>query len=337
MRVDEIERYLTKEMSPEEREHFEKEMENEPSLKFDMLLVACVIRKTKEVYLRRDCELVTRMCQNKSNDRRRYVATVTIFFISAATMVACLFFGIKSLVSYRSSDDTIHQGVQGEYRQDSQEDLSVLFNYPANGQDVNGDRLFPDKFKSPQTLQPAHSEREEKTDKGTVLQDETNPVLPPPPQHVDLHVSSVTPVKEEGTMSVVQGQSSISELAAEMESYFVTVTAGNGVWGAVKRAFMYDKNSLQIDIVLNSKRQNTDIDEESFMYKTYMITDAGKKKSLYDFRYGTTRRSSFYLEKEKMTNISLYFRGVKNQPSMLRELRIPAIHQDFVFRNITIK
>ena len=93
MKVEQIERYLNKEMPPEEREQFEREMSEDPSLRFDVQLVACVIRKVREVELRRDRELVAQMRQGKSGDRKRFVAVV-------ATMIAVTFTAVASLVFF---------------------------------------------------------------------------------------------------------------------------------------------------------------------------------------------------------------------------------------------
>ena len=49
MRVDEIERYLAKEMPYPEREAFEAEMAKDPALLLDVRLLACVMQKTRDV------------------------------------------------------------------------------------------------------------------------------------------------------------------------------------------------------------------------------------------------------------------------------------------------
>lgn len=341
MRVDEIERYLTREMSPEEQVHFEKEMEGDPSLKFDMQLIACVIRKTRAVHLYKEREMVSRMRQHKSRDRKRYVATLTVFFVSVATMVACLFFGIRAIIRHNQGEKE-KQGVFNATSLPEREDQPAVYQYPLKQYDINGDRMLPDQFNSPYTNEVERGENYSKGNKNYSVEStiEEQPGI----AHEDQSPLSSKSKEQDFPLilpETSQYEHSITEEPHEIENkdverYLAIAIAGNGVWGGVERSFWTAKNNLQIDIVLNSQKQNTDIDEDIFRYKTHLITDAGKKKTLYDFRYGSTRRTSFFLEKGTKTHISLYFKGVRNRPTILRELRIPAIYDDFVFRNVTI-
>lgn len=340
MRVDEIERYLSKEMSPVERSLFEKEMEVNPSLKFDMQLITCVIRTVREEGLKRDRELVTRMIAGKSDDRKKYVTTSCVLFVSTVAMVAGLFLGIRYLVSYNKSETDSSLGTTGGIMEKVERETSVDFNYPTQQDRVDGDRLFPQKINSSNTIiqEGGNQIKKDNTGRETSQGVKSSPVPFNDPNDIRENTSL------ESTSTMVRQDDGISEgkvpqhgnKATETEEYLATVITSNGIWGAVKRAFMADKKMLQVDIVLNSRNQNVDIDEETFRFKTCVITDTGKRKSLYDFRYGNTNRTSFYLERNHTTHVSLYFKNIKNVPSVLNELRIPAIHQEFVFKSISI-
>ena len=65
MRVEDIERYLAKEMTSSEREAFEAEMVNHPSLLLDVRILACVIRKTHDVCQEIDMRALERLCRYK--------------------------------------------------------------------------------------------------------------------------------------------------------------------------------------------------------------------------------------------------------------------------------
>lgn len=65
MRVRDIERYLSREMQPEERVAFEEEMGKNPSLGLDVQLLACIIQKTRQVYHEEDLQMKDLLCSAK--------------------------------------------------------------------------------------------------------------------------------------------------------------------------------------------------------------------------------------------------------------------------------
>lgn len=65
MRVEEIERYLSNKMLSSEREAFEAEMIQNPSLLMDVRMLACVIQKTRDVCREFDLWALERLCSYK--------------------------------------------------------------------------------------------------------------------------------------------------------------------------------------------------------------------------------------------------------------------------------
>ena len=146
MRVEEIERYLSKQMPPEERDHFMKEMECSPSLRFDVQLVAAVIRKTRELYLRRDQDLVARMCESRKSDKKRFRVTIAAMFVATVAAVASLLFvGYKVM---RKDNSGAGQSTTAYQDKTAPYDIQTGIADAAGGK---GDKMFPIEVNIPAT------------------------------------------------------------------------------------------------------------------------------------------------------------------------------------------
>lgn len=93
MRTEEIERYLTRQMAGEEREAFEREMQEQPQLREDVKIVAWTIEAIRKRGLQEDAESIRRMREQMGSDSKRYKATVAaviggVLVVAAMTAVS---------------------------------------------------------------------------------------------------------------------------------------------------------------------------------------------------------------------------------------------------------
>ena len=93
MRTEEIERYLTRQMAGEEREAFEREMQEQPQLREDVKIVAWTIEAIRERGQQEDAESIRRMREQMGSDNKRYKATVAaviggVLVVAAMTAVS---------------------------------------------------------------------------------------------------------------------------------------------------------------------------------------------------------------------------------------------------------
>lgn len=93
MKTELIERYLTRQMTDEERAAFEQEMREQPQLAEDVKIVAWTIEAIRERGQQEDAERITRMREDMGNDSKRYATTVAaviggVLIVAAATIVS---------------------------------------------------------------------------------------------------------------------------------------------------------------------------------------------------------------------------------------------------------
>ena len=93
MRTEEIERYLTRQMAGDEREAFDREMQEQPQLREDVKIVAWTIEAIRERGQQEDAESIRRMREQMGSDNKRYKATVAaviggVLVVAAMTAVS---------------------------------------------------------------------------------------------------------------------------------------------------------------------------------------------------------------------------------------------------------
>ena len=76
MKTELIERYLTRQMTDEERTAFEQEMREQPQLAEDVKIVAWTIEAIRERGQQEDAERIMRMREDMGSDSKRYATTV---------------------------------------------------------------------------------------------------------------------------------------------------------------------------------------------------------------------------------------------------------------------
>lgn len=93
MKTEQIERYLTRQMTDEERAAFEQEMREHPQLAEDVKIVAWTIEAIRERGKQEDEEAIKRMRKEMGSDNKRYYATVAaviggVLIVAAMTAVS---------------------------------------------------------------------------------------------------------------------------------------------------------------------------------------------------------------------------------------------------------
>lgn len=93
MKTEQIERYLTRQMTDEERAAFEQEMREQPQLAEDVKIVAWTIEAIRERGKQEDEEAIKRMREEMGSDNKRYYATVAaviggVLIVAAMTAVS---------------------------------------------------------------------------------------------------------------------------------------------------------------------------------------------------------------------------------------------------------
>lgn len=93
MRTEEIERYLTRQMTDDERDVFEQELREQPQLREDVKIVAWTIEAIRERGRQEDAERIRRMREQMDSDSKRYAATVAaaiggVLVVAAMTAIS---------------------------------------------------------------------------------------------------------------------------------------------------------------------------------------------------------------------------------------------------------
>lgn len=93
MKTEQIERYLTRQMTDEERAAFEQEMKEQPQLAEDVKIVAWTIEAIRERGRQKDAETIRRMREGMGSDSKRYATTVAaviggVLVVAAMTVVS---------------------------------------------------------------------------------------------------------------------------------------------------------------------------------------------------------------------------------------------------------
>ena len=93
MKTELIERYLTRQMTDEERAAFEQEMREQPQLAEDVKTVAWTIEAIRERGQQEDAERIRRMREDMDSDSKRYTTTVAaviggVLIVAAMTAVS---------------------------------------------------------------------------------------------------------------------------------------------------------------------------------------------------------------------------------------------------------
>ena len=93
MKTEQIERYLTRQMTDEERAAFEQEMREQLQLAEDVKIVAWTIEAIRERGKQEDEEAIKRMREEMGSDNKRYYATVAaviggVLIVAAMTAVS---------------------------------------------------------------------------------------------------------------------------------------------------------------------------------------------------------------------------------------------------------
>lgn len=353
MRVEEIERYLTKQMPPEEREHFKKEMESNPSLRFDVQLVAAVIRKTREVYLRRDQELATRMCESRKSDKKRFRVTIATMFVATVAAVASLLFVgykvVKKNDEGNSGSTTVFQDKNAPY------DIQTGIADAAGGK---GDKLFPIEVKTPTMDTLLLSEKkggykggEELGSAGEAFISHTESSVPkeestPQPEE------SGEKEKEESAAPVLPSSPPPSSASIAANNYPPQEFLIEGIRCVVNDAY-WSNNSLVIDLTLGSTAKNIKVNGGKFKSKTHFVSVSGNDflrnlqpghKTLSS--YEQVKGSTLTLEKEEEIRLRLHFESVVREDLMadrgsqtgyLLMLSMPAIHKNLNLKRIRVR
>lgn len=335
-RIDDIERFLTREMSNAEMSQFRQEMAHNPALRHDMEFMACLIQKTREIKLKQDQELIDRIRKRQPEDNRRYIATIIATALSSAVLVAALYLAWH-LITNSSSATENTDGVFNKEIENNPATYTIT-----NMERVqNGDKSAPVIIHNPIQMDkgtPEMKKQEDKENSATEMETATTSTSMSSNIPVEANTNKDANTNEAAsttTATITPTKTPVENEMKEAENYLATTTTSNGIWGAVERALLKDK-TIEVHIILNSKLRNADVDTEDFKMKTFIITDQNKKKSLYSYTWGQTKREDFFLVKGKESRLKLLFVNIKNKPMFIKELRMPAVHKEMVFHNIKL-
>ena len=308
MKVEQIERYLCKDMPPEERELFEKEMENNPSLKFDVQLVACVIRKTREVCLRRDKELVARMREGKPQDKKRYVTIVAAMLAVIFTVVASLiFFGY---LRHRHHDSPPASAIT----YDKDENGFLVYSDIGEANNVLGDKILPIPIEHPQVNSESNKQNAIDNIKGNTMIDAFDEQSQAEQPMITSQETSTVPdqsqeSKAKGDRSMYfSNEDSLAkplDTSPSNQNRFEVYSKDGDLWCGVERAVL-SNNTLFIDVVLCSTGETIHVDKE--MMRRICMVSHQKFYALRD--YYVSNYPEFSLVKGKEVKARLEFTDI---------------------------
>lgn len=353
MRVEEIERYLSKQMPPEERDHFMKEMESSPSLRFDVQLVAAVIRKTRELYLRRDQDLVARMCESRKSDKKRFRVTIAAMFVATVAAVASLLFvGYKVM---RKDNSGAGQSTTAYQDKTAPYDIQTGIADAAGGK---GDKMFPIEVNilATDTLllnerKTSHNGGEESGQAGEII---INHSEPSSSEEESVHQPGEGDAreKEEKESSVSPPSPPPSSASAVTNNYTPQEFLIEGIRCVVNDA-CWSNSALVIDLIISSPSKDIKINAGRFKKKTHFVSVSGNdflrnlqpgQKTLSS--YEQVKGSSLTLEKGEEIRLRLHFDSVAredliadrgSQTGYLLMLSMPAIYKNLNLKRIRVR
>ncbi len=315
MKTEQIERYLTWQMTDEERAAFEQEMKEQPQLAEDVKIVAWTIEAIRERGRQEDEETIQRMREDMGSDSKRYYTT------AAAVIGGVLIVAAMTAVSIPPLYNHVIKPV-----------IEQVFGNGSIGQ-VTPQQ--PTSTTSTDSLTSSASADSINMDTLTKQGDET---LPEEPQQADeakiteekpeRQTVSEEPTKEEPAKPAVEEERKEQEAKKEAKNEDVKTTSnssnvdirqlvGNTEYHLTR--IDYDnKGNLVAYMTLQNHKESIDFD----LSQMPKVNIDGYEKTAYRVIANGTTTQYFKLRKRQPVNLVIYFNGVKTGAKTINLLQV---------------
>lgn len=315
MRTEEIERYLTRQMTDEEREAFEQEMQEQPQLREDVKIVAWTIEAIRERGRQEDAEHIRRMREQMGSDSKRYSATAAAVIGGVLIVAAMTAVTIPPLYNkvIKPAIESVFGGESTKHASPKQSSSaasidSLISGTDADSTDVNPQVMEEDEAKADEPQQADKPKAEEKPE--LQKEKENNDVKDEPTKPDVAEDKAESENKEEKETKEVKTTNKASNLdirqMVENTEYHLTKIDYDNKGNLVAYlTLLNNKESLDFDL---SQMPTVNID--GYVRPAYRVTADG----------ATTQ--SFKLRKRQPVNLVIYFNGVKTGASQITLLQV---------------
>ena len=316
MRTEEFERYLTRQMTDEERKAFEQEMQEQPQLREDVKIVAWTIEAIRERGRQEDAERIRRMREQMGSDSKRYTATVVaaiggVLVVAAMTAVSLppLYqHVIKPVIEsvFGSSErtrQTMPQQPSATVSLDSLANTQNADNMGTDSQVEEEDVALPEETQQTDETPVTDEKAEQQTMKEEKAKEET----------------AETVVEEEKKEPETKKEENVKEtkIITSSSSFDVRKTVGNTEYHLTK--IDYDnKGNLVVYMTLQNNKENLDFD----LSQMPTVNIDGYVRAAYRVTADGTTTQSFKIKKRQPVNLIIYFSGVKKGAKTINLLQV---------------
>jgi hypothetical protein len=317
MRTEEIERYLTRQMTDEEREAFEQEMQDQPQLREDVKIVAWTIEAIRERGRQEDAERIRRMREQMGSDSKRYSATAAAVIGGVLIVAAMTAVSIPPLYNkvIKPAIESVFGGESTKHVTPKQSSSAASIDSLANGAvadstDVNPQMMEEDKAEA-EADEPQQADKPKAEEKPEQQKEKENNDVKDEPTKPDMAEDKTeSENKEEKETKEVKTTNKASNLdirqMVENTEYHLTKIDYDNKGNLVAYlTLLNNKESLDFDL---SQMPTVNID--GYVRTAYRVTADG----------ATTQ--SFKLRKRLPVNLVIYFNGVKTGASKITLLQV---------------
>ena len=316
MRTEEIERYLTRQMAGEEREAFEREMQEQPQLREDVKIVAWTIEAIRKRGLQEDAESIRRMREQMGSDSKRYKATVAAVIGGVLVVAAMTAVSIPPI--YNNVIKPVIESVfggkentgQGTTQQSSSTAPMDSVASIANADSIDMDSLAAEEDdalpEEPQQADETKAE-EEKPLHQTVNEEPTKEEPSKPAveeENREPEAKKEEKVKETKTTSNASNLN-IIQMVGNTEYHLTRIDYDN-------------KGNLVAYMTLQNNKESIDFD----LSQMPKVNIDGYEKTAYRVTADGATTQNFKLRKRQSVNLVIYFNGVKTGAKTINLLQV---------------
>lgn len=332
MRTEEIERYLTRQMTDDERDVFEQELREQPQLREDVKIVAWTIEAIRERGRQEDAERIRRMREQMDSDSKRYAATVAAAIGGVLVVAAMTAISIPPLYHHviKPVIESVFGGSEKTEQTMVQQPLSTVSLDSLTSNNETGSRETDSRVeegentKPDEPLQAEEAATEERIEQQVVKEEDNKEDTPKPvvaDEKREAEAKKEEKVKEENI--ITNNSSKVDERR----------TVGNTEYRLTR--IDYDNNgNLVVYMSLLNNKENIDFD----LSQMPTVNIDGYVTTAYRVIVDGATTPYFKLRKRQPSNLVIYFNGVKAGAKRIILLQVKNANEykSLQIRNISI-
>ncbi len=311
MKTELIERYLTRQMTDEERAAFEQEMRVQPQLAEDVKIVAWTIEAIRERGQQEDAERIKRMREDMGSDSKRYATTVAaviggVLIVAAMTAVSVppIYKNvIKPIIeSVFSPEKEVEQAAPSQNTSSSPADSlsSTVMTDSVNASSQEEEQVVAEEPRQQEALPVQEDKTKEESTKEEKVKVEpvkaTDETITEPKEKT----------KEDGQQTIIKNTKLDRKEMVDNTEYHLT-------------EIDYDnKGNLVAYITLFNNRENIEYELSDMP----LVNIDGDQRKAYRVTVNGESKQTFTLRRRQPVYLVIYFNGVKKNADMLTLLSV---------------